>query len=87
MEAAARNAADSIKILLENGADTNILDANKSTALHHAALKGSYDAVVKLVEAGADLSIRDANGDTPLKIAQAQENDKIADYLKEHGAK
>lgn len=62
-------AVESIRLLLDAGADVNVADGRGQTALHGAAAKG-YDQVVRfLVERGAKLDSKDRNGNTPLDAA------------------
>jgi ankyrin repeat protein len=63
------DAIESIRLLLERGADVNAADGNGRTALHGAAQKG-YDRIVAfLAERGASLDVKDRRGLTPLDAA------------------
>ena len=56
------NNADVIKVLIENGANINILDYNKETPLHCAIRSKCHVNVVRaLIERGADINA--ANSD------------------------
>ena len=50
---------ETVKLLLELGADVNAVDDDGRTALHGAAHKGRNDVVRALVDHGADLAARD----------------------------
>lgn len=64
-------------ILIENGADTNVVDQEDCTALHEAAYRGKPEEIDALVEAGANLEARSGvvcfddgfNELTPLHLA------------------
>lgn len=47
-----------MKILLENGADTNAIDADQNTALHYAVYNNSTSIATKLLEFRADTEIK-----------------------------
>ena len=48
-----------IKILLEHGAQANVVDVNNSTSLHLAAVNGDIDAAVLLLEREAKVDAKD----------------------------
>ena len=48
-----------IELLLENGADCNVVDAHGRGALHVASLQGDMDVVVTLLEHGARIDAQD----------------------------
>lgn len=58
-EAAARGATETLKSLLESGADVNARDETNYTALMHAAENGETAAVRLLLGAGADVHLTD----------------------------
>merc|ERR1712130_450830 len=56
-------------LLLQNGADPNIADADLWTPLHHAAYLNRVDAIILLIRRGAKLSVLDKNNKSPLDVA------------------
>jgi ankyrin repeat protein len=63
--------------------DPNELDAEGSTALHHAAWQGDLYRMRLLLEAGADPSITDGRfGTTPLGWAEHAYQSEAADLLR-----
>ena len=60
---------DTVRLLVEHGADVITLDKTHSTALHLAAFFGSPEMVRLLLEHGADVSMLDENKKTPLHLA------------------
>ena len=48
-----------IKILLDHGAQANVVDVNNSTSLHLAAANGDIDAAVLLLEREAKVDAQD----------------------------
>jgi hypothetical protein len=68
--AADRGAVGIIKMLVAAGADPNLRDANRRTALHSEAPVAA-EAVQALIAAGADPNLTDNHGRTPLHMAAA----------------
>ncbi|KAF9773472.1 hypothetical protein IL306_008713, partial [Fusarium sp. DS 682] len=56
-------------ILLDHGADYNLVDVSCETAIHHAARYGKVSLVVKLLKLGEHINKRDRDGKTPLHLA------------------
>ena len=73
--AAEANAADTVYLLLQRGANAYAVDARGRTPLHCAAAACAYAALYWLVEAGGPLEARDATGATPLLAAAAAVKD------------
>ena len=73
-----------VKLMLQNGIDANVKDADGNTALHLAAASKDLLSVKLLVEAGADLTARDKNGKTPADLAAT---DKLRKYFEELNTK
>jgi ankyrin repeat protein len=78
---------DVVVLLLEEWADTDIQDNNGDTPLHIAARKGNLEIVKLIVEYRADLNIKNKDRKRPLSVALAAEQTKIAELLRENGAK
>jgi TPR repeat protein len=79
---------ETVKILLQNGADPNVRYTDShSTPLHGAALTGDAEIAMLLIEAGADENALDKNGSSPLAVAKSLGNEDVAKVLLGHGAK
>jgi ankyrin repeat protein len=66
-------ALESARLLLDLGADANVVDGNGETAMHGAAYQSRSEIVKLLAERGADINIwnrKNKSGWTPLMIAQ-----------------
>jgi ankyrin repeat protein len=63
-----------IKLLVQGGADVNVVNDAGQTALHAAAYMGANSVVAFLVERGAKLDAQDAQGQTPFRIAEGHLN-------------
>lgn len=91
--------ADAVELLLQLGADVNQDSVVGTTALHAAAMGGSsqgrerpdeYERTIRILIAhGADVNGRNAakRKQTPLDDAIAGENLRVANVLREHGAR
>lgn len=86
--------ADMVGYLLDHGARLDYKDNDGFTLLCYAIIRASnynYEggfAVLKcLVERGADVNLPGHKGHTPLWYAIVLDEPKIAQYLREHGAK
>lgn len=80
-----------IEVLLDNGADINLLDENGWNLLHYVVdryidLNSKVDLVEMLLKRGADINILNGDRKSPLKIALNKGFQEIADILKQHGA-
>ncbi|MEG0094053.1 MAG: ankyrin repeat domain-containing protein, partial [Erysipelotrichaceae bacterium] len=62
MEACVAFKFDTIKLLIENGADVNMCDNNGCTALMRSAYAGYKDLVDYLLSHGADKELLDKEG-------------------------
>ncbi len=84
MDAANAGRADSVRLLLENGAKVNKQEASeeKRTALHWAVIGKNPEVVKVLLEYKADKSLKDKNGLTPLELAVKRNLPKIAELLR-----
>ncbi|MFC7441142.1 ankyrin repeat domain-containing protein [Laceyella putida] len=90
--AAEQGAVETVRQLLDAGADVNAVDGQGETALHKAAVQGDLAMIQCLVEAGADVNRQNQRGETaihkafstyqvPLGVAQ-----EILSHLLRHGA-
>ncbi|KAF7512685.1 hypothetical protein GJ744_000252 [Endocarpon pusillum] len=87
-EAASQGNVESIKCLLEAGADINAKDGWKhSSPLHEAASQGNVESIKCLLEAGAEINAKDGwNHSSPLHQAVSQGNVESIKCLLEAGA-
>lgn len=72
---------DNISFLIEKGADLNIVDKDKKTALHYAVENKNIEETEFLIKKGANLNIKDNEGKTPLFYAIYEESKKIVELL------
>ena len=62
---------ETVRMLIEHGADVTIQDKAHSTPLHLASSKGSTETVRLLLQHGADVATQDENNRTPLHLASS----------------
>jgi uncharacterized protein len=74
------------QLLLEQGADPLVRQAEGFAPIHLAALRGRRDLVELLVSHGAELSSRADDGRTPLSEAMRGKHEELVAFLKEKGA-
>jgi hypothetical protein len=86
MMAARYNSSESVKVLIEAGADVNAIDSVENTALRYAISYNDTDAVKHLVEAGADVNDVGKLGITPLIIVAMRGTPRMGEVLIEAGA-
>ena len=86
-EASAKGHTDTVKALLEQGADVNAKDNDGFTALMFAARDGQTDTVPALLAKGADVNAKDNDGRTALMRAKKKGHKEIVQLLKKAGAK
>ncbi len=74
---------DIAMLLIDRGAEIDVLDRKDFTPLHNAAWNGNLEMVQLLLEAGADIEASTYDGDTPLKLAQNNDQAKVAEFILE----
>lgn len=62
-----------MKLLIERGADVDVVDTEGQTPLHHATKSRCQSTVEVLLDCGCDVTIKDHNGCTALHYS-AQKN-------------
>jgi len=77
---------DSVRALIEAGADVNAKDVRGATALHQAAYGNNAAVAALLIEAGADVNAKNVRGATALHQAAYGNNVAVAAVLIEAGA-
>ncbi|NXI76665.1 ANKR7 protein, partial [Rhipidura dahli] len=70
-----------VAILLEHGADPNLVDAEGNTALHLAVLSGNIAVAGLLLEHGARSDAQNQAGYTPLNLAVSKEHEEMLEHL------
>ena len=78
--------SDTVRRLLEHGADPNICDNYHSTPLHEASSRGLLEAARLLLSSGAKVDAKNKWGRTPFLLAALNGHDEITKLLLEHGA-
>jgi ankyrin repeat protein len=73
--------ASAVPLLVEAGADVNLVHGYTGTALYHACHFASLEKVKALVECGADENRAGPEGKTPLMVAADQSQANIVEYL------
>lgn len=69
------------KLLIEAGAEVNIVQSGNLTPLHAAAENGNIEMLIILLENGASVHIKNENGQTPSDMAAAKGHHEIAKIL------
>ena len=73
---------ETVKILLDHGADPNRVDSDEHfSPLMHAAAEGHLEVVKVLISYGADRSLRDVDGDNAASFAAQSGHTHIVEYL------
>lgn len=73
------------KLLLENGANCNELDAQSRTPFQDAIVYHKLDLISLLVEYGADITKLSRRGETVVHLAADNGNVDVMEYLLDHG--
>jgi ankyrin repeat protein len=73
---------EAVKILLDKGADPNVVDADEHfTPLMHAAAEGNLEVVKVLMSHGADQTLKDVDGDDAAYFAQQAGHTTVVEFL------
>jgi ankyrin repeat protein len=75
--------ADTVRILLNRGADVNAKEHNGDTALHGAASAGHIDVVRLLLEKGGDIGMANKTGKTPFDMAEEKGHTAVVEMMLE----
>ena len=75
---------DTIRFLLEHGADVDALDDDHATPLHVASYYGCAKGARLLLEHGANVHLEDKKGRTPFQAAEEGGRRNITQLLSEH---
>ncbi|HEV2608067.1 MAG TPA: ankyrin repeat domain-containing protein [Xanthomonadaceae bacterium] len=78
---------EAVTILLANGADARVADADGNTPLHHAARSSDAGVAARLLDAHAPIDALNAEGFNPLGVACEAGNWRLARFLLDHGAR
>lgn len=70
------------KMLIEAGAEVNVLQSSRVSPLHLAAQQGNIDMIIVLLEHGANIAIRNDFGQTASDMAAEKGFPEIAEILK-----
>ncbi len=69
------------KLLIDSGAEIDVLDRKDFTPLHNAAWNGNLEMTELLLDAGADIEASTYEGDTPLSLAQNNDQAQVAEFI------
>jgi ankyrin repeat protein len=72
---------ETVRLLIEQGADVNMAQAGGYTPLHQAAANGRADLARILLDAGADTACVCYQGKTPADYARARQHDAVVQLL------
>jgi len=78
--------AESVEMLLKNGANPNYRDKDGWTPLHYAAYRGRVDVAELLIKHGAEINAKDNDGATPLHLAAQKGHVDVAELLIKYSA-
>ncbi|KAH9967049.1 ankyrin repeat-containing domain protein [Lactifluus volemus] len=84
--AAAAGSVESVRSLLQRGAEIDGQGGTYGTALQAAVAHGSLEVVLFLVESGADVNVRGGHYGSAMKAAEAGESSVMREFLKRSGA-
>jgi len=86
MNASRNNHGNIIKLLLDNGADVNIIGSNCKTALMYALWNGRINIVKLLIDNGADMNKKDIDNNIYITLALQNCSSEVVMYLVSKGA-
>jgi len=72
---------DIAKLLIDRGAEIDVLDRKDFTPLHNAAWNGNLEMTKLLLDAGADIEASTYDGDTPLTLARNKDQAQVAEFI------
>jgi hypothetical protein len=72
---------DIAQVLIDRGAEVDVLDPDDLTPLHNAAWNGNLDMAKLLLDAGANLHASTYDGDTPLSLAKQNNRNEVAAFF------
>jgi len=72
---------ETMRLLLERGADANARQQSDYTALHTAAGRGDIESATLLLAHGADRELRGSDGKSPLDVAREHHQTAFAEWL------
>ena len=75
-----------VRLLLEHGADANILTVDGFSPLHIAASKRFFNVARLLIDGGSSIDLLTKTGRTPLRMAVESKHYMIVRLLLDHGA-
>ncbi|PFX12763.1 serine/threonine-protein phosphatase 6 regulatory ankyrin repeat subunit B-like [Stylophora pistillata] len=78
--------SETVRYLLEKGADPFVKGNYKRNLLHLASYGGQVAIIDEMIKQGLDINSKDGNGDTPLILAAAFGGKKAVKYLLQRGA-
>ncbi|XP_064789281.1 cyclin-dependent kinase 4 inhibitor C-like [Oncorhynchus masou masou] len=83
-DAARDGYVDTLRVLIDHGADVNLLDNDGNLPLHLAAREGYLDVVQLLVGCTKDAARHNSGGHTPYDLATMNNRVSIALYIQAH---
>ncbi len=86
MYACGKNIPRMCQLLINNGADVNLVNDDRTPPLMIACYLGFTEIVTILLDAGAKVNVQDIDGDTPLCLAIKKNHHEIVTLLINHGA-
>ena len=69
------------RLLIEQGAEIDVLDRKDFTPLHNATWNGNLEMTKLLLDAGAEIEASTYDGDTPLTLAQNNDQAQVAEFI------